>query len=168
MSSVINFSLGFFKWFSPYSEAQWYTRGEEVSGETLIIAPPSRTSPVSEKPCNFGAGSPMWSSGRRFWLQIQRSGFDSLRYHIFWQVVDLKRGPLSLVITIEELLERTSSGCGLENWDYGRREQSRWPRDTFYPQKLALTPPVSGKHSVGIVRSRIETTVFWFTLAYRM
>jgi hypothetical protein len=32
----------------------------------------------------------------------------------------LNRGPLSLVSTIEELLERKSSGSGLESWDYGR------------------------------------------------
>jgi hypothetical protein len=32
--------------------------------------------------------------------------FDSRRYHIFWEVVGLERGPLSLVRIIEELLER--------------------------------------------------------------
>jgi hypothetical protein len=32
-------------------------------------------------------------------------GFDSRRYHIFWVVVGLERGPLSLVRSIEELLE---------------------------------------------------------------
>jgi hypothetical protein len=32
-------------------------------------------------------------------------GFDSLRYQIFWEVVGLERGPLSLVRIIEELLE---------------------------------------------------------------
>jgi hypothetical protein len=60
------------------------------------------------------------------------SGFDSLRDQIFWEVVGLERGPLSLVSTIEELLERKSSGCGLENQEYGRRDPSRWPRDTLY------------------------------------
>jgi hypothetical protein len=35
-------------------------------------------------------------------------GFDSRRYQIFWQVVGLERGPLSLVSTIEELLGRKS------------------------------------------------------------
>jgi hypothetical protein len=35
------------------------------------------------------------------------------RYYIFWEVVGLERGPLSLVGTIEELLGRKSSGCGL-------------------------------------------------------
>jgi hypothetical protein len=33
-------------------------------------------------------------------------GFDSQRYQIFWEVVDLERGPLSLVRLTEELLER--------------------------------------------------------------
>jgi hypothetical protein len=39
--------------------------------------------------------------------------------------VDLERGPLSLVSTIEELLGRNSSGPGLESREYGRREPSR-------------------------------------------
>jgi hypothetical protein len=34
-------------------------------------------------------------------------GFDSGCYQIFWEVVGLERGPLSLVRLIEELLERT-------------------------------------------------------------
>jgi hypothetical protein len=32
--------------------------------------------------------------------------FDSRRYQIFWEVVGLERGPLSLVSTTEELLDR--------------------------------------------------------------
>jgi hypothetical protein len=36
--------------------------------------------------------------------------------------VGLERGPHSLVIAIEELLERKSSGSSLENRDYGRRD----------------------------------------------
>jgi hypothetical protein len=39
--------------------------------------------------------------------------------------VYLERGPLSLVSTIEELLERKSSGSGLESRDYGRRDPPR-------------------------------------------
>jgi hypothetical protein len=42
----------------------------------------------------------------------------------------LERGSLSLVSTTEELLERKSSGSGLESWEYGRRVPSPWPRDT--------------------------------------
>jgi hypothetical protein len=51
----------------------------------------------------------MWSSGQSSWLQIQRSGFDSRRYQIFWEVVGLERGPLNLLNTTEELLERESA-----------------------------------------------------------
>jgi hypothetical protein len=40
---------------------------------------------------------PLWSSGKSSWLQIQRSGFDSRCYQIFWEVVGLERGSLSLV-----------------------------------------------------------------------
>jgi hypothetical protein len=54
--------------------------------------------------------------------------------------------------TIEKLLGRNSSGSGLENREYGRRDPLRWPRDTLYPQKLSLTSPTSGGRSVGIVR----------------
>jgi hypothetical protein len=95
-----------------------------------------------------------WYSGQSSWLQIQRSGFDSLRYQISWEVVSLERDSLSLVSTIEELLGRNSSGSGLENREYGRGDSLGWPRDTLYPQKLALTSPTCGCRSVGIVRLR--------------
>jgi hypothetical protein len=104
-----------------------------------------------------------WSSYRNFhvcclcglmvssWLKIQTSRFDSPRCQIFWEVVGLERGPLSFVSTIEELLERKSSGSGLENQEY-------CPRSTLYPQKVALTSPTRGCRSVGIVRSRTHAT----------
>jgi hypothetical protein len=85
-------------------------------------------------------------------------GFDSRRYQIFWEVVGLERGPLSLVRTTEELLGRNNSGSGLENREYGRGDPLRWPRDTFYPQKLAITSPTSGGRSVGIVRLLTKAT----------
>jgi hypothetical protein len=62
--------------------------------------------------------------------------------------------------TIEELLERKSSGLVLESLEYSCRDPSRWPCGTFYLQKLALTSPTSGSHLVGIVRSRIQATEF--------
>jgi hypothetical protein len=74
--------------------------------------------------------------------------------------VGLEMGPLSLVSTIEELLERKNSGFGLENQDYGRRDPSHWPLRTLYLQKLALTSLTSGGRSVGIVRSRTQDTEF--------
>jgi hypothetical protein len=47
----------------------------------------------------------MWSSGQSSWLQIRRPGFDSRDYQKE-KVVGLERGPLSLVNTTEELLDR--------------------------------------------------------------
>jgi hypothetical protein len=88
------------------------------------------------------------------------TGFASRRYQIFWEVVGLGRGPLSLVITIEELLGRNSSCSGLENRQYGRGDPLCWRHNTLYPKKLALTSPKSGGCSVGIVRLRTKATEF--------
>jgi hypothetical protein len=44
------------------------------------------------------------SSGQSSWLQIRRPGFDFRHYQK--NVVGLERGPLSLVSTTEELLDR--------------------------------------------------------------
>jgi hypothetical protein len=60
---------------------------------------------------------------------MQRPGFDSRLYQIFWKVVGLERGPLSLVSTIEERLGRKSNGSGVERWDYesrGSAELTTW------------------------------------------
>jgi hypothetical protein len=84
------------------------------------------------------------------------------RHQISWEVVGLERGSLSLVSTIEELLERKRSGSGLENLEYGRRDPSRWPRDTHYPQKLALTSLTSCGRAVSIVHSRAQAIEFSF------
>jgi hypothetical protein len=51
---------------------------------------------------------------------------------IFWEVVGLERGPLSLLSTIDELLARKSNGCSLQSREYGHRDPSRWPRGTLY------------------------------------
>jgi hypothetical protein len=95
---------------------------------------------------------PLWSSGQTSSLQIQRSGFHSKIYQIFWEAVGLQRGPLSLVSTTEELLGRKNSGSGLENRKYGYRDLLHWPR------RLPPTWPTSGGRSVGIVRSRTQAT----------
>jgi hypothetical protein len=103
---------------------------------------------------------PVWSSGDSSWLQIQRSGFDSWRYQIFLEVVGLEPGRLSLMSTIEELLERKCSGSGLESREYSHRDPSRWPRGFLYPQKVALTSATSDGRSVGVVHSRTQATEF--------
>jgi hypothetical protein len=96
------------------------------------------------------------------WVPGYRSrglGFDSRRCQIF-RVVCLEGGPLSDVSTIEELLERKSSGCSLESREYGRVDSLRWLHDSRYQQKLALTSPTSGGRSIGIVRSRTQDMEF--------
>jgi hypothetical protein len=74
--------------------------------------------------------------------------------------VGLERGSLNLVSTTEELLERNSSGSGLKNREYGRGDQLRWPCDTLYPQKLALTSSTGGGRSDDIVRLRTKATEY--------
>jgi hypothetical protein len=106
------------------------------------------------------AGSPLWSRGQSFWLQIQRSGFDSLRYQIFWEVVGLERCPFSLVRIIEELLERKVAHPVYKTEINGRGDSLRWPRDTHYPLKSALTSPTSGGRPVGVVRLRKPRSLF--------
>jgi hypothetical protein len=58
--------------------------------------------------------------------------------YVWWSEKNYQRerGPLSLVSTTEDLLERKSSGSGLESPEYGRRELSRWPRGSIYTQEF--------------------------------
>jgi hypothetical protein len=80
---------------------------------------------------------PLWSSGQSFLLKIQRSGFGSRRYHNFRKVVGLERGPLSLMNTIQELLERKSRGSGLEHQNY-RRGSATLSSDIPLPEKFGI------------------------------
>jgi hypothetical protein len=110
----------------------------------------------------------LWSSDQNSWLRIQKSGLDSRRYQIFWEVVGLERGPPSLVSKIEELLGIDSSGSGLESLEYGRRgsaELTRWHHSIH--KSLPLTSPTSGGRSFGIVHSRTKATEFLFNYHLR-
>jgi hypothetical protein len=89
-------------------------------------------------------------------------GFDSWRYQIFWDVAGLEWGPLSLVRITEELLETEVSAPVYKTEINGRGDSLRWPSDTLYPLKLALTSPTSGGRSVGIVRLRTKAPEFLF------
>jgi hypothetical protein len=80
--------------------------------------------------------------------------------------VGLERSPLSLVSTIEELLGTKSRGSGLEIWEYGRRDPSKWPSGTHYPQNLALTSRTRGGRSVGVLRLRTQATGFSLVLVF--
>jgi hypothetical protein len=63
--------------------------------------------------------------------------------------IHIKRISVDLVRITEELLEWKSSGRG---------NPLRWPCDTLYQLKLALTSPAGCGRSVGIVRLRTKTT----------
>jgi hypothetical protein len=76
--------------------------------------------------------------------------------------VGLGRGPLSLVSTVEELLERKNSCSGLGSREYGRMDPSRWPRGTFCAQKFANKRGRSGS----IVRSQTEAAEFSFYVLF--
>jgi hypothetical protein len=101
---------------------------------------------------------PLWSSGQSSWLQIQCSRFDSRRCQIFWEVMGLDRGLLSLVSTTEELLGRKRSGSGLENREHSHSDHAT----PLYQQKMALTSLTSVGCSVGIVCLRTQATEFSF------
>jgi hypothetical protein len=76
--------------------------------------------------------------------------------------VGLERGTLSLVSTTEEILDRKSSSSCLENREYGRSFPVTLT--TWHPlsAKVAIISLTSGGRSVGIVRSRTQTTEFSF------
>jgi hypothetical protein len=59
-------------------------------------------------------------------------------------------------------LQRYYKVPGLEIREYGRRDPSSYPRNTLYPQQLTITSLTSGGRSVGVVRSRTQTTEFLF------
>jgi hypothetical protein len=77
--------------------------------------------------------------------------------------VDLERGPLSLVIITEEVLEWKSSCYGSTNTRLtvvGIRCADH--ATLSIRKKLALTSPISNGRSVGIVRLRTKATEFSF------
>jgi hypothetical protein len=102
---------------------------------------------------------PLRPNDQSSWLQIQRPGFDSRRYQIFWGVVGLERSPRSLVSTIEELLGINNSGSDLKIWEHGRRDPLRWPRDIPLSAKVGINF-AEKRRSLGIVRSRTKATEF--------
>jgi hypothetical protein len=59
-----------------------------------------------------------------------------------------------------------SSGSGLETEINGRGDSLRWPRNTLYSLKLALTSPTSCGRSVGVVRWRAKAPEFIFSFKW--
>jgi hypothetical protein len=103
---------------------------------------------------------PLWSSGQSSKLQIQRCGFDSRRYQIFWEVVGLKRSPLCLVSTIEERKSSADSDHGvfyLCIWPW-RPIESRNPH--YLNNRL-----IDGGYVVSLTRRPHFTprNIFWYS-----
>jgi hypothetical protein len=74
--------------------------------------------------------------------------------------VGLERGPLSIVNTIEELLERKISGSGLESREYSRRIRcANHVAPSIRKSCHYLRRQAEGL-SVGVVGSRTEATEF--------
>jgi hypothetical protein len=103
--------------------------------------------------------------GRLIRVHGYRSVFDSRRYQIFWEVVGLERGPLSLVSTTEELLERKSSDSGLQTREYGQRDPSCWPRGKPLSEKLCTNFADKRRSLRGLrprnLFSKLLTDFFW-------
>jgi hypothetical protein len=104
----------------------------------------------------------LWSSGQSSWLQIQRSGFDFRGYQIFWEVVGLERGPLSLVSTTEELLGKKKLRFRSRNVRIPPEGYVTLTTWHHLSAKLALTSSTSGCRSVDIIRSQTQATEFIF------
>jgi hypothetical protein len=52
--------------------------------------------------------------------------------------------------------------------EYGSGDKPCWPRDTLYPQNLALTLLTSGGRSIGIVRLRTKATLIVILLSFHL
>jgi hypothetical protein len=105
--------------------------------------------------------SPLWSSGQSFWLQIQRSRvrFPALPDFLSSSVSgtgsthprEINWGATWIKISGSGPEKQRLTAVGIRCADRVT---------TLYPQKLALTSPTGGGHSVGIVRSRTKATEF--------
>jgi hypothetical protein len=80
-------------------------------------------------------------------------------------MITIKLGPLSLVSTTEQLLERKSSDSCLESREYGRRDPPRWPRGTLYrnwvygrmfPPRWLLNTSLSAKVGTNFADKRLS------------
>jgi hypothetical protein len=82
--------------------------------------------------------------------------------------VGLEQGPLSLVSTTEELLDRkvTAPGYKTEITAVGIRHADHVALSVS--KKLAITSPTNDGRSVGIVRSRSQTMEFSLVLALKV
>jgi hypothetical protein len=81
-------------------------------------------------------------------------------------VVGLERGPLSLVSTTEELLDRKIAAAVYKTENTAVVIRHADHVTPSIRKKLAITSPTSGGRSVGIVRSRTQTMEFSLVYMY--
>jgi hypothetical protein len=96
--------------FEPTISAKRVKTVDALDGAATVVSfscvPRCRITTLKPENENFNPtrGRPLWSSGQSSWLQIRRPDFNSRHYQK--NVVGLERGPLSLVSTTEELLDK--------------------------------------------------------------
>jgi hypothetical protein len=95
-------------------------------------------------------------------------GLDSRWFKIFWEAAGLNGVHSASWEQLRSYLEEIVAAPVYKIEIGYRGNPLRWPRDTLYPQKLALTSPTSGGRSVGIVRSRTKVTEFSFVSFFLM
>jgi hypothetical protein len=106
-----------FHWYTQlYKDVVYFLRNWimgvlEICMQVMYCTIYSHIPPLSDECKKISSCLVVRVAGYRYW----DPRFDSWRYQIFWEVVGLEWGPLSLVSIIEELLEWKSSGSGLGN-----------------------------------------------------
>jgi hypothetical protein len=120
------------------------------------------------KPTNSSSDAqerPTFYKARRFIIIFPRDRhLDTVRFPALPDFLR-RNGPGTGSTQPREYTRGASSGSVLESREYSRRNPSRWPRDTLYPQTLTLSS-TSGGRSVGVVRSRTEATEFRVLATY--
>jgi hypothetical protein len=104
---------------------------------------------------------PLWSNRQRFWLQFQRSRVRFPALPDFLRSTGSGTGPTQPVWgQLRSYLSEKVAAPVKKTEINGRGDSLRWPRNTLYQQRLALTSPTGGGRSVGIVRLRTTATEF--------
>jgi hypothetical protein len=111
--------------------------------------------PIPTRSCNFFLNLPNPSS-----RTITLGWTQPLTEMLPGIFLGVNRGRHVNMKTSPPSVRRLSKQCGIFMCE------SRWPRGTLYPQKLAPTSLISGGLSVGIVRSRTQATEFSFSVVW--
>jgi hypothetical protein len=152
----------------------WYTDGGKTSDKNLeqqiyikFCVKIGKSASETLALFTLSIWQPLWSSGQSSWLQNQRPRFDSRHYQKN-KVVGLERGPLNLMSTTEELLDKKVAApvYKTENTVVGICHADQVASSIH--KKLAITSPTSSGCLVGIVHSWTQTMEFSFSFMLNM